>query len=188
MKPTKLSLICRYGLHHVIGAIYEAQYTGIREFRVHPPLHGSSGTNFTLSAFDFPDIVHLEAGKYFFHHLHKLQMNLCLGHASTGRVIAWDERGHLKLANLATLLSEAKSLAEIDFSVYPWKPSATQTYGHLDSYEQPRSLFRHLGFSTTWPRLRSFRLNGIYATEEDLIEFVARHKVRVRADQHLAYS
>jgi hypothetical protein len=226
------------GMHHLIGAIYEAQYTGIREFRVearsescnntqvpsvsqvhplpqaapqpqavpppqgfHPPQTAAGpqlfppaqvvhppfpppfesptqiafkqGTEFTISVFDFHDVVYLEAGKFFFSFLTRLDMNLSLLNPGGGRAPV-GARGLSQLANLAALVAEAKNLEYLNFRLDHWRPTAHQMYGHVVPHNQP--IFPFLPFRTTWPKLRSLSLGGIYVEEEELMKVIDRHK------------
>lgn len=168
----------QHGIHHLIGAIYEAQCSGIRTFRVETvDEQQPSGTEFTIAVFDFPDVVHLEAGKYFFSHLHNLDLNLSLG-SSGGTGMSSGNRGLTQLANLAALLEETQQLETLSFHLCHWRTTAHQMYGHIIPHSQP--LYPYLGLYATWPKLRSLSLGGIYATEEELIDLVERHKATLK--------
>lgn len=164
------------GIHHVIGAVYIAQYTGIREFKVEPARHNPSkpGTEFTLCAFDFEEPGHLEAGKYFFRHLHKLELSLSLL-SPLGRGAAPVGREALDcLANMAALLLEAKDLRDLKLHLAHYDVSPQRMYGHIIPHGQP--IYPFLGLGAKWPNLRSLSLEGIYAEEEDLKDLISRHK------------
>ncbi|KAF2706857.1 hypothetical protein K504DRAFT_385139 [Pleomassaria siparia CBS 279.74] len=194
----------QHGIHYVIGAIYASQYTGIHEFRVETVHsgHENRGTEFTIFVFDFPDPMHLEAGRFFFRQLHKLKLNMSLQLAGTARNTAINPPPILggppgfqhanpihqinfapgagqafsaaQLVNFASLLREAKNLRELSFHLAHWRPSANLMYGHLISPNQ--AIFPHLGLSGTWTKLRSLSLGGIYGTEKDFVSFIRRHK------------
>lgn len=219
----------QHGIHHIIGAIYEAQYTGIREFRVAarsessndvqthpspqpqavppppqgfnppqpapgpqwfpqaqvghqplpPPLRSptqtifTQGTEFTISVFDFNDVESLEAGKYFFSFLTRLEMNLSLLNPDGGRAPA-GARGLSQLVNLAGLFAEAKNLEHLLFHLGHWRPTAHGMYGHIVPHNQP--IFPFLPFRITWAKLRSLSLGGIYIDEEELMDVINRHR------------
>jgi len=169
---------CQRGIHHLIGAIYASQYSGVREFRVEAaePLRG---TEFTIFVFDFPDPQHLEAGRFFFRKLHKLDMNISLqepglphdrGHVPTHP----NARALTQLSNFSNLLSESIDLRELSLHLVHWQSSAQGTYGHAIPPGHP--IFPLLGLNTKWPKLRSLSLGGIYAAEEQLIRVLTRHK------------
>jgi hypothetical protein len=158
-----------HGFHHLIGAIYEAQYSGIRELRVLPAdqLKTIPGNEFSLGNFDFDDPVYLEAGKYFFGQLRKLDMCLSL--------LAPDLRSlPLLLSNVRELLAAAKDLEEVAFTVPHWRPSESLMYA--PNLLTDRSLFFYLGLSAQWPKLRSLHLGGIYVLEEEMLALLSRHK------------
>ena len=169
---------CQRGIHHIIGAIYASQYSGVREFHVEAakPL---SGTEFTIFVFDFPDPQHLDAGQFFFRQLHKLEMNLSLQQPGLSH-----ERGHIlahpnaraltQLSNLSNLLSEAIDLRELSLHLVHWRSSAQGTYGHAIPPGHP--IFPLLGLNTKWPKLRSLSLGGIYAAEEQVLRVLTRHE------------
>ncbi|KAF1840990.1 uncharacterized protein K460DRAFT_410383 [Cucurbitaria berberidis CBS 394.84] len=171
------------GVHHpfrqLIGAIYLSKYAGIREFTVEAYQKHHSGTQFSLSVFDFPEAVDLQAGQHFFQHLTKLELNIAL-QESRSRMGGVDVHRSLKqLANLASLLTATKDLRHLAFHVANWKCSASLMYGFIISDEQP--IFRNLGLRTTWDKLQSLSLEGIYADEKDFTDLIKRHKTTLRS-------
>ncbi|KAF2002954.1 hypothetical protein P154DRAFT_430266 [Amniculicola lignicola CBS 123094] len=166
---------CQHGFHHLIGAIYTTQYRNITEFRVDKVASGQKGTEFTLFVFDFPDTSHLEAGRFFFSHLRKLTMNLSLWQPEGAPTFPHSgDYGLKQLSNMAAVFTEATELEEMSFNLTHWRADPRASYGHLLHADRP--LFPYLGLTTTWSKLRSLSLGGIYATEEQLQDLVSRHK------------
>jgi hypothetical protein len=148
--------------HHLIGAICVAQYSNIREFCV-KQLHSKVSNRIWLQSwlplgeFYFEEPSHLEAGKYFFRNLRKIEMGLDMRYG-----------GRECLINLRTLLDEAKELRHLRLYAEPLDASLT------DVANLP--LFNSLGLATEWLELRSIDLGGIIATEDELRSLVHRAK------------
>lgn len=166
------------GFHHLVGAIYEAQHTKIREFRVETvdPATPNAGTEFTLGFFDIQDVVHLEAGKYFFGHLSRLDMSLSLVDQQRRGWNSHPDKIMLQLRNLATLLAQAKNLEIMSFHICHWRPTAHSMYGNIVSLCENGRISPSLGLQSLWPKLRVLSLGGIYADEKELIDLMGRHK------------
>jgi hypothetical protein len=152
-----------HGLHHIIGAIHCEKITTIREFVILP----SSPHMFSLDAFAFQNPDDLEAGKFFFQHLHKLHLNVNIR----------DNGGDTQvlLTNMTHLLSQAKDLRELSLHLSPFKNSE----GYMDmflSIPDGNAIFPHLGLHNTWSHLRSLSVAGIYPTEIDLMDLIDRHR------------
>ncbi|ORY13504.1 hypothetical protein BCR34DRAFT_562004 [Clohesyomyces aquaticus] len=153
----------QHGIHHLIGAVALAQYSGIRSFTVEACK--GRGTEMNHHAFDFADESHLEAGKYFFGRLQKLVLNLSLRSSA---------RGHQATVspNLAVLLGEAKDLQELCFHICHWKDNESAHFGYMDE----RSLFSSLGLRNKWPNLRTLSLKGIYAAGPEISSLITGHQ------------
>jgi hypothetical protein len=164
------------GIHHIIGAIYASQYCGVREFHVEVP-EPSIGTEFTIFVFDFPDPQHLEAGRFFFRQLHKLEMNFSLKRPGITNVHANNHphaRVLTQLSNFSSFISEARELRELSLHLMHWQCSAQNTYGH--AIPPGHSIFPLLGLNMKWPRLRLLSLEGIYMAEDQLTRMLTRHE------------
>ncbi|KAF2638057.1 hypothetical protein P280DRAFT_90030 [Massarina eburnea CBS 473.64] len=157
--------------HHVIGAIHCEQFTSIREFAVAPFVPGAafSEQQFSLEAFRFKDADHLEAGKFFFHNLHKLHLdvNISIG-----------QGGSSMLDNMARLLCETTELRELSLHLTPWKQREHSMYRHV-SPEEP--IFPRLGLRTTWTSLRMLSIGGVYANEGTFKDLVDRHRYTLKS-------
>jgi hypothetical protein len=163
------------GFHHLIGAIYISQYTGIHNFKIERrpcSLPKTIGTEFYVDIFKFRHTSDLEAGKFFFQNLQKI--DIALTPTSPLNRAGASGAGALEcLANMATLLSEAKGLRDLSLQLSYWHPNPHNMYGYIVPHGQP--MFPHLGLDTTWPTLRSLRLGGVYADEEEIKELIHRH-------------
>ncbi|KAF2472152.1 uncharacterized protein BDR25DRAFT_333557 [Lindgomyces ingoldianus] len=166
----------QHGIHHLIGAIYASQYPGIRSFRVEAAERGKRnvGTEFTHYVFNFPSSNHLDAGKFFFRHLHKVVMNLSLLIPQRIARDPTDQMEEAMIHTLAALLVEAKELTELSFRLCHWRKDANQMFGHVIFDEE--LLFPSLGLRHTWPRLRKLSLGGIYASGKEMTHLIIRHK------------
>ncbi|KAF2661345.1 hypothetical protein K491DRAFT_572617, partial [Lophiostoma macrostomum CBS 122681] len=162
-----------HGFHHLIGAIYEAQYSDVHEFRVIPAesRRPMSGTEFSLDHFDFVNPIYVEAGKYFFGRLRKMDMclDLFFSHASSPLS---------QLCNVKVFLEAAQELEDLAFTVPHWRPSASWMYPRFLTTD--RSLFSYLGLEAQWPNLRSLHLGGIYVLEEEVLSLITRHMATLR--------
>jgi len=163
------------GLHHLIGAIHISQYTGINEFKIKArsvSLPNNIGTRFRVDVFGFRDPTHIEAGKFFFRNLNKIEMVLTpssgIQTSPTAGVRALD-----CLANMAALLSEAKDLETLSLEFSHWHPDPHSMYGLMTPHAQP--IFPYMGLGTTWLKLRELTLGGLFADEEEFKELVFRH-------------
>ncbi|KAF2691262.1 hypothetical protein K458DRAFT_438938 [Lentithecium fluviatile CBS 122367] len=164
------------GFHHLIGAIYISNYTGIHDLVIEPrltSLDSSIGGCFYVDIFKYRDPTHIEAGKFFFRNLRKIHMALAPT-TTNHREGPVGADALTCLANMAALLSEANELQDFSFQLACWHPSPHFMFGSMIPHGQP--IFPHLGFDAKWPKLRSLRLQGVYADEEEVKELIARHK------------
>ncbi|KAF2120642.1 hypothetical protein BDV96DRAFT_565261 [Lophiotrema nucula] len=170
----------QHGIHHLIAAVHLTQYKGIREFRVerlkHQLAEGQSllsvpGTEFTIFVFDFPTESHMEAGKFFFRQLHKIDMMLPLRRPGAD-TYCFNEASENCLANFKTLLAEATELQELALRIPQWHSHAEYIGRELGF---TNVIFNHLGLESTWPRLRKMTLGGIRAKEKQLHKLISRH-------------
>lgn len=146
---------------HLIGAIFISQFVGIREFRTEPRSIGKFGTEFSLNMFDFPQAEDFEAGRFFFQHLTKLELNMAIRDYQRRTIGLHDSEAAQQLANLAKLITAATELRYLALHLSDWNVSAQLMYGHIVHNDQP--IFRSLGLRTTWRKLRSLSLGGVYA-------------------------
>ncbi|KAH7388735.1 hypothetical protein BKA66DRAFT_440408 [Pyrenochaeta sp. MPI-SDFR-AT-0127] len=160
-----------HAFRHLIAAIYRSKYAGISELRVEAYQKGQPGTEFSLCMFDFPVADDFLAGKYLFQPLTSLQLNMVLS-------ISGSCSAKQQLADLAKLLAAAKGLRHLAFHITHWKCSPSLMYGNI--FADGRPIFPHLGLRTTWPKLQSLSLEGIYADEKDLKGLLERHRDTLR--------
>ena len=156
------------GFHHLIGAIAMARYNRIHEFRVerYPSTTWLLPTYlFGFEHFLFSHPTYLEAGKEFFHNLTAVDLAFTYYRGPTTPE---------SLANMRTLLSHIKDLRRICVHM---PPSVTRssvqnsTAGMVDPYS-----FATFGLTTKWDNLQCVDLQGIYASEQQLKDLVARSK------------
>jgi hypothetical protein len=157
----------------LIGAVYLAQYTGIRELRVEACREKKSGTPFAFHFFDCPDTTDLRAGRHLFQHLERCELNITVGSAHDDASF-WppNDLGKKRLAHVNYLLAAADNLRHLTFQIFFGQPIGNS------AAEQP--LFSRLGLLKTWPQLRSLSLGGIHANEEDFLGLIRRHKNALR--------
>jgi hypothetical protein len=84
-----------------------------------------------------------------------------------------------QLQNVTRCLRAAQDLRYLSLSIPDWSDNTRDMYGHI--FPDGRPIFYSLGLWQTWPKLRSLSLEGIYADEQDLIDFVKRHGNTLRA-------
>lgn len=160
----------------LIGAIYAAQYTGIRELRVAPFADTDEGVPFTFDLLDCPDpVMDLKAGQFMFQNLEvcELNINLQLMPRNMPSLIL----GTRTVVHLGSLFKVAKDLRHLSLHA---SGSEGQDRFYIE-YAQPEQLkFHRLGLSTTWPRLRSLSLQGLNADESDFLDLLVRHKDTLR--------
>ncbi|KAF2267021.1 hypothetical protein CC78DRAFT_531109 [Lojkania enalia] len=166
----------QHGIHHLIAAIYLAQYSGIHEFRAELPNPDQSDakTDFTIYVFSFPDPQHLDAGKYFFRQLRKVELNISLVLPGCMDQPHADQNGQAQLSNISALLAEARDLEKLALQICDWDAEPRRMYGHILPSNQ--SMLPHFGLYSTWPKLRSLILGGIYAAEKEVLDLLTRHK------------
>lgn len=170
---------CQHGLHHLLGALHQSKYIGIREFKILGPSERHDTTNrhdgntvLSIDAFDM-DSGFTEAALFFFIQLEKIDMSISLI-PPAGLMGNHVGNGPLQLASLGALLALATKTRELCLRFYPWARSSASTYGHLMDSRQP--LLLSLGLDTcTWSYLRSLTLEGIYAEETQLTGTMNRH-------------
>jgi hypothetical protein len=133
------------------------------------------GNLFHVDVFEFIDPSHVKAGKFFFRNLTHVKIALMLEMA-IGSFGPDEDRALGYLANLASLLSEAKVLQHLKLRFYPshmYVDPDGNVYGDTFSYNEPTS--RYLGLGTTCSTLRSLDIEGISAGERELETLVHRH-------------
>jgi hypothetical protein len=164
------------GFHHFVGAVYTSQYTGIHHFKIEArplSLPRNTGAQFFVDVFKFRRADDIEAGKFFFQNLRKIDIVLTPSSSMHRAGPAGDEALEC-LANMAALFSEAKELQNLSFQFSPWHKNPQTMYGYIAPHGQP--IFPHLGLDVTWPKLRSLRLGGVYADEEEFKKLISRHQ------------
>jgi hypothetical protein len=164
------------GLQHLIGAIHISQYTGIHEFKIEArpvSIPKNIGAQFYIDVFSFRDPNHIEAGKFFFRNLRKIDLVLAPS-SSDGRNGPVGARALECLANMAALLSEAQNLEDLSFRFSHWHSDSHSMHGLIAPHTQP--IFPYLGLKATRPKLRALALGGIYVDEKDIKELISRHR------------
>jgi hypothetical protein len=143
----------------LIAALCLSQFTGIRELKTEYVGRDITdpGTEFALSIFDINE-NEMEAAEFVFQGLEKLVLNIAL------RVSNQDTFGEVT-DKFATLLRSTTRLQHLYFQPTHWKS---------DVGLQP--LFERLGLGTTWPRLQTLGLKGVFATENELTSVIKRHE------------
>jgi hypothetical protein len=150
----------------LIAAIYLSQFTGIRELRAETVGAEISkpGTEFAIGIFDLDD-NEMAAANFVFQGLEKLVLNMAL------KVSNKDVFGEVT-DKFATLLRSTTNLEYLHLNPTRWK-----------SEVGAQRLFARLGLETTWPKLQTLSLRGIFADEKELTSMIKRHKqtlVRVK--------
>ena len=151
----------------LIGALYVAQYTGVRELRIKPLRAGEPGTPFTLTIFDFPDAVDFKAGAYLFQRLERCELHF-------KSWIEENEVGKQRITNLRKMLAAAEELRNLALH-FTDSMSDHEAMAILQSGSE-RTMISRLGLAGTWPKLRSLSLGGIYVQAEQLLDFIRRHR------------
>jgi hypothetical protein len=166
----------------LIGAIFMADYTGIRQLTVEAPREGYPCTKFALEFFKFPEPNDLYAGRHLFRHLVRLDFNLSIFNIQTEDLHPMTNfdppTQHLK--NLSKVLDAAQDLRHLSFGILDWDHLHEPMWGG-GSIPEGRSIIDFIGLGATWPKLRSLRLEGLYAREQDLCEMITRHKDTLRS-------
>jgi hypothetical protein len=161
----------------LIGAIYMSGYIGIRQLTIEAPQEGDPCTELSLDMFTFPDPNDLNAGRHLFRNLVRLDLNLSILNIlreTSHPMTVIDPPDH-ELENLAKVLEAAQELRHFSFGILNWR--------HLDeimwdgeTFPEGRSILEFIGLGATWPKLRSLKLEGVYASERDLCGLINRHK------------
>lgn len=143
----------------LIAALFLSQFTGIRELRAEYVGRDITdpGTEFALSIFDLEE-NEMEAAQFVFSGLEKLVLNMAL------RVSNQDTFGEV-IGKFTTLLRSATQLQHFHFQPTHWKSDVG-----------PQPLFDRLGLATTWPKLQTLSLKGVFATENELTSAIKRHR------------
>jgi hypothetical protein len=164
----------------LIGAIYVAQYTGVRELRVEPSRDEEEGTPFDLANFDFHNAVDFKAGQHLFKRLQTCELNF----KSWAREVEIGENQNF--TNLSKMLATANDLRRLSVHF-------TECRSDQDALRMMRIYPRHtmvlrLGLDKTWTKLRSLSLGGIHAGEEQLLDFIQRHRYTITKLSFREYS
>ncbi len=165
----------------LIGAIFMSDYTGIRQLKVEAPREGYPCTELSLDMFTFPEPDDLHATKHLFRHLVRLDFNLSIldVHAGTSRPLTIIDPPVRELENLAKVLEAAQDLRYLSFGILNWRYLDELMRG--GSFPEGSSIIDCIGLRATWPKLRSLKLEGVYARESDLCELINRHKDTLRS-------
>lgn len=166
----------------LIYAIFLTQYTGVRQLVIREPCHDRQLTRFSLFMFTMRNAHDMHAAKYVFRHLLKLDLNIYIPRHDEKvqfppNIHSVEKSPRKLLANLAELLKTAQDLRHLSV-VLPFWLHWTEggVYLHRQLGLGDRSQFCYLGLGATWPMLHSLNLGNIYATKQDLMDFLARHR------------
>ncbi|KAI4661165.1 uncharacterized protein J4E79_004976 [Alternaria viburni] len=158
----------------LIGAVFLSNYTGIRQLTIEAPREDHRRTEFSLNMFTFPDTNDLSAGRHLFRNLVKLDISLSVLNipSQTTPPTAEIDSPERQLENLTKVLEAAQELRHLSFGILNWR--------YLNEHPEGKSIADFIGLGATWPKLRSLKLEGIYARERDLCELIDRHKDTLR--------
>lgn len=152
---------------HLIGALYVAQYTGVRELRVEPLRAGETGTAFTFAIFDFPNTFGSRAGKHLFQRLERCELHF----------MSWILRAEIAenktMINLSKMLVAATELRHL--ALHFTEAMTDQEAMEVLRSGSERSMISRLGLTETWPKLRSLSLGGVYMQAEQVLDLIRRH-------------
>jgi len=165
----------------LVGAVFLSDYTGIRQLTIETPREDHPRTEFSLNMFSFPDANDLNAGKHLFRNLVKLDISLSILNIPSQTThptieIASPER---QLENLTKVLEAAQELRHLSFGILKWR-YLNELMWNGGTILEGKSIVDIIGLGATWPKLRSLKLEGVYARERDLCELVDRHKDTLR--------
>ncbi|KAI4660624.1 uncharacterized protein J4E78_005328 [Alternaria triticimaculans] len=165
----------------LIGAIFLSDYTGIRQLTIEAPREDHRRTEFSLKMFTFPDTNDLNAGRHLFRNLVKLDISLSILNipSHTTHPMTEMDSSERQLENLAKVLEAAQELRHLSFGILNWR-YLNELMWDGTSIPEGRSIIDLIGLGATWPKLRSLKLEGIYAKERDLCELIDRHKDTLR--------
>ncbi|KAL1792051.1 hypothetical protein ACET3X_009802 [Alternaria dauci] len=166
----------------LIGAIFMSEYTGIRQLTIEAPREGHSYTALSLEMFKFPELNDLPAARHLFRHLVRVDFNLSILNTQSRDLHPLTNNNPTiqPLENLATVLGAAQDLRHLSFGILDWNHLHEPLWdGGLIPDEC--SIIDFIGLGATWPKLRSLRLEGIYAREQDVCQVITRHKDTLRS-------
>jgi hypothetical protein len=164
-----------HAFRHFIGALYLAQYTGVRELRVEALKHDVPGTEFAIPLFKFstkdalgspvPNSSNqddLRAGRHLFEKLERCELNMLL----------WSPDNDLvgKIDHLQQLLAVTDDLRHLALHL------THASFPYANAHPHQLSLFSRLGLEKTWTKLRSISLAGICAKQEEFMDLIKRHR------------
>ncbi|KAG9186562.1 hypothetical protein G6011_09670 [Alternaria panax] len=166
----------------LIGAIFMSDYGGIRQLTIEAPRKGQPCTELTLEMFRFPESNDLFAARHLFRNLVRLDFSLSILNTQTRELhpLTNIDPPTRQLENLSKVLEAAQDLRHFSFRILDWKHLHEPMWDG-GSIPEDRSIVDFMGLGATWPKLRSLRLEGIYAREQDLCKVIARHKDTLRS-------
>ncbi|KAI4641557.1 hypothetical protein J4E93_007654 [Alternaria ventricosa] len=165
----------------LIGAVFLSDYTGIRQLTIEAPREDLPRTEFSLKMFSFPDTNDLSAGRHLFRNLVKLDMSLSILNIprQTTHPLTEIDSPERQLENLAKVLEAAQELRHLSFGIKKWR-YLNELNWNGGTILEGKSIVDIIGLGATWPKLRSLKLEGVYARERDLCELIDRHKDTLR--------
>jgi hypothetical protein len=171
----RFSAWSEHPFRQLIGAIYTAQYTKVRELRVEAFNKGDRGTPFTFDFLNCSNANDLRAGQYLFQHLEKCELNLKVWvprDTSTSWTVT--NSSTQRVGNLNMLLASANDLQHLALHLTAWQ--VDDGFAPFSGLRQDQAMFSRLGLLKEWPKLRSLSLEGIDASEDDFLGIISRHK------------
>jgi hypothetical protein len=131
--------------------------------------------------FTFPEPNDLHAVKHLFRYLVRLDFNLSILNvrAETSHPLTTIDPPVQQLENLAKVLEAAQDLRYLSFGIINWRYLDELMWG--GSIPAGSSIIDFVGLRATWPKLRSLKLEGVYARESDLCGLINRHKDTLRS-------
>ena len=163
----------------LIGAIYTAQYTGVRKLRIEAFNDGDQGTPFTFDVLASPySEAELKAGLHLFKHLERCDFDIKIW--SLDPVSA--SFGLQRTPALNVLLAASDKLRHLALRISGWESTGPMVDPFIHSSTSPKgfnphgSMFKFMGLGKRWAKLRSLDLDGINGSEKDYMYFITRHK------------
>ena len=165
----------------LVGAVFLSDYTGIRQLTIETPREDHPRTEFSLNMFSFPDTNDLSAGRHLFRNLVKLDISLSILNipSQTTHPMIEIDSPERQLENLTKVLEAAQELRHLSFGILNWR-YLNELMWNGGTIPEGKSITDFIGSGATWPKLRSLKLEGVYARERDLCELIDRHKDTLR--------
>lgn len=163
----------------LIGAIYTAQYTRVRELRIEAFNEGDQGIPFTFDILASPHSeTELKAGLHLFKHLERCDFDIKVWSLNPTSV----SFGLQRIPALNVLLAASDELRHLALRISGWESTGIMVNPFTHSSTSPSglnphgSMFKFMGLQKPWAKLRSLDLDGINGSEKDYMDVITRHK------------